>query len=529
MNIRIKMHSELDCALRPDMELIKKVIGEIVCENLGVPEGLERVITSAETLNQLFEQEEKLTTQIRLAVDPTIKKELQAQKKDLVALVDSTLEKALTQLMKAGGKDIYHYDYDLHFNRVVAGLMGSTCYMKDTFDELEKKGIRNILAIAKTVEHNGHHSTFGHSHLTLEFSGIPKALAMILNNEKEYCTSEKSARYTKFDELEPKEQALYYKWLDIFKDEISKKYGKKTPFFDEKGVKIEKLAQENARYMTSIFTKSNMVYTTSFRQLNYLAHWFEDVISQKNVNDFYLQLKPYMQEYIDFLKKNNLYSSELEDHKNRYLSLFGDGIIKNQISGSVYSLAYKASFACLAQLQRHRTIHYNIDEYDFLHAQKSFYTPPILQNLEGELKQEWQNDISSVGDHLPQGMLVTIVEKGDTNDFLLKAYERVCVCAQKEIRDLTQSQCFQFADGLKKEATATESGATNFEFLAISSRESDKPNFEYNADKWRNLANNLNEKAQVFEKLSKGARCTAGYKCASPCGFAEGVKLESEV
>ena len=53
---------------------------------------------------------------------------------------------------------------------------------------------------------------------------------MIINNEKEYTTSEKSARYTKIivDEdsiITPKEQLLYNNWLEIFKMKIKEQYG----------------------------------------------------------------------------------------------------------------------------------------------------------------------------------------------------------------------------------------------------------------------------------------------------------------
>lgn len=53
---------------------------------------------------------------------------------------------------------------------------------------------------------------------------------MIINNEKEYTTSEKSARYTKIiveevSIITPKEQLLYNKWLEIFKMKIKEQYG----------------------------------------------------------------------------------------------------------------------------------------------------------------------------------------------------------------------------------------------------------------------------------------------------------------
>lgn len=41
------------------------------------------------------------------------------------------------------------YNYD--FNRLIAGLMGATCYMPDTFEKLNLKPIENILGISTQV------------------------------------------------------------------------------------------------------------------------------------------------------------------------------------------------------------------------------------------------------------------------------------------------------------------------------------------------------------------------------------------
>lgn len=53
---------------------------------------------------------------------------------------------------------------------------------------------------------------------------------MILNNEKVYNTSEKSARYTKMNPSK-EEKELYEKWINIYKEKISVEY----PKIDEKG------------------------------------------------------------------------------------------------------------------------------------------------------------------------------------------------------------------------------------------------------------------------------------------------------
>ena len=50
--------------------------------------------------------------------------------------------------------------------------------------------------IKSTLEH-GHHSVYGHEYIKFNIENIPKVLAMVINNEKEYTTSEKSGRYTR--------------------------------------------------------------------------------------------------------------------------------------------------------------------------------------------------------------------------------------------------------------------------------------------------------------------------------------------
>ena len=128
-------------------------------------------------------------------------------------------------------------DEALKFGGKSAGI----CYMPDDiealFSEPEEKTIRR----ANMTLNSGHHSVFDHSSYNLALEGIPKILAMILNNEGMYTTSEKSARYTKMQPSE-QEKNVYEKRIEIYKKEISKVY----PQIDEK--KVKKLAQEKARY-----------------------------------------------------------------------------------------------------------------------------------------------------------------------------------------------------------------------------------------------------------------------------------------
>ena len=120
---------------------------------------------------------------------------------------------------------------------------------------------------------NEHKTPYEHANITMEIIG-PKILMMILNNEKQCSTSEKSARYTPMDassNLSYREIELYDKWLSYLKRIINDKYGH---IF--KADKIIKLAQENARYFCSVFTTTKMIHTIPWVQLNRIVEWMSD-------------------------------------------------------------------------------------------------------------------------------------------------------------------------------------------------------------------------------------------------------------
>jgi hypothetical protein len=172
------------------------------------------------------------------------------------------------------------------------GKSAGICYMPDDIKTLFSEPEEKTLKRANMTLSSGHHSVFDHTTFNLALEGIPKIIAMILNNEGMYTTSEKSARYTKMTPSE-REEALYEKWIEIYKTEIAKQY----PNIDEK--KVKKLAQENARYLISVFTPATtMEYTVSLRQLNYIVHWFESYVKNEEDNEFNKKLKPYMSQFI---------------------------------------------------------------------------------------------------------------------------------------------------------------------------------------------------------------------------------------
>ena len=350
----------------------------------------------------------------------------------------------------------------LNFSGKSAGI----CYLPDTletlFSEPEEKTTRRY----KMNLDSGHHSVFGHATYNLSLEGIPKIIAMILNNEKIYNTSEKSARYTIMEPSE-KEKALYEKWIEIYKKVISKEY----PNIEEK--RVQKLSQENARYLISVFTPATvMEYTVSFQQLNFIISWFEDYIEKEPENSFSKQLKKAMKEFLEALP--DLKVEKLNPRlKGKPLSIFASRERKEEF-GENYCTTYLASFAELAQAQRHRTLYYEISFLD----KAKYYVPPIIRGTEHE--EEWLKDISSLEEYYPQGMLLKINERGTVENFVLKCTERLCGAAQLEIMEQTKETLDKYL-----EATKDDEAIHNYLLL-----------------------------------YSKGARCTfPGFKCTMPCVF----------
>lgn len=349
-----------------------------------------------------------------------------------------------------------------------SGKEAGICYLPDNLQSLFNEESEKTLKRANRTLKSGHHSVFGHPTYNLSLEQVPKILAMIINNEKVYNTSEKSARYTKMNPSE-EEKELYEKWIKIYKEVITKEY----PSIDEK--RIEKLAQENARYLISVFTPATVLgYTVNFCQLNYMIHWFEDYIKNEEENSFSRKLKPVLKEFNN--KLEDLTVEELNsDIKKRKISLFAQKKERKEEYGENYCTTYLASFAQLAQAQRHRTISYEMSFLD----KPQYYIPPIIKGT--ELEKQWLEDISSLEEFYPQGMLVKVNERGTVENFILKCTERLCGSAQLEIMEQTRKIMEKYLSATKE--------------------------------------NNI----EIYQELlpyAKGARCTfPDWKCTTPCVF----------
>lgn len=378
--------------------------------------------------------------------------------------------------------------FDLENALLFSGRIAGVCYDKEGFEHLEKEDISNTQKRINNTLENDHHSVYDHIMINFNIVGIPKILAMVLNNEHQYTTSEKSARYTDVTYkngsiLTEREVTLYNKWNERFKELIKENYPDFTNF------KIKTLAQENARYLITVFVPTEMVYSTTLRQINYIASIMQKYIKEHNESNDYLEknLSLCMQDFIKELDRLNVLDKRLmHNSKNRNISLFGKDLEKREeIFSHIYSVNYEASYASLAQAQRHRTLFYQMERM----AEKKYFVPPILNKKEEYIK-EWTQDIKSVSNVVPQGEIILINETGTYDNFILKTKERLCTAAQLEVMKATRDTLLKYKDALEK----------NDHYLK-----------------------------EDIKKYVKGARCTFGYNCTKKCNFKEGITLEREI
>lgn len=398
--------------------------------------------------------------------------------------------------------------FDLKRAMDYQGKIGAICYSEEG---LEPSFFEDDQATNKRVSMmtNGEHqSVFEHINVGLYLKNSPKFLNMILNNEHQYSTSERSLRYTSIgiDDGLPREMIeLYNKWNQIFFDKIKEKYSScKTDR------QIMKLAQENSRYLMPVTMATEMVHTIPLAQLNRVVKYMMDY-AENGINgikdDLHSQMVPHIERFIKELYRLNIIDDRLlSNRKHRTLSIFGKDISEKQKEfGEVYSTSYLGSFALLAQAQRHRTIYYQMERTE----EKTYFIPPIL---EGDDKKicEWQQDMEMVYKkygYIPQGEKVLINEKGTFDNFVLKMKERLCSAAQLEVAMQTEQT-------LKEYRSALTADLYDFHLNNI-------------------YVPGMDKKREILEKIdsySKGARCTfPDYDCPRDCKFKEGKILTRKI
>lgn len=345
-----------------------------------------------------------------------------------------------------GGFGSYSTDHTMIAGNVksLAGLSAGVCYMPSNLDALVKEDSETRFKRAEKTLVNKHHSVFGHGQVTLAIEDAPKILAMILNNEKIYNTSEKSGRYTEMWTV-GLEKDYYERWIKIFEKRITEEY----PKMPEK--MRHKYALENARYLISISTPATtMIYTCSVQQLNYIygwmKKWWDDASYrfQGVLDPLAMRIGKVFDEFTQQIEDLGLVVEGLEDPKDRTFSLFAERK-RTEEFGENYCINYTGSFTQLAQAQRHRTLSYEF----YIDAPFGVYVPKIIRGTEFE--EKWENDawdlFIETGDY-PQGMLVNICERGTYDNFILKCKERLCSRAMLEIAQQTEATLVKYHDSV---------------------------------------------------------------------------------
>lgn len=380
------------------------------------------------------------------------------------------------------------------------GKMAGICYMPDDY---LSDGIQDVERASKRANGNkksGHYSVFEHGQITFLLE-TNKMMAMILNSLNVYATSEKSARYTVMKPETKNEDDKYNKWTYLFSKIIDGYYSfaAEDNFLNlnksctKDHTSVNKLAQENARYMLSIFTPTVMSYTVSFKQAIMIGQWLHNLAKECslrfNINPIY-QLDNYCEELSVLILDAvgvNINDLPLIDHKGQYIRFISNissktGSDKKEHIADSYTLRYECSLACLAQAERHRSIRYSFDAYSLIH--KKYYIPEIIKGTPYE--KEWIKDLNKYDKNMiPQALLVDVTEQGIFEDFYLKCLERLCSRAQLEIQRLTEESVMKFKN--------------NTEYLS-----------RQNVAKLCGMFNN--------DKLTP--RCQfEGYTCKEPCSY----------
>lgn len=342
----------------------------------------------------------------------------------------------------------YKFTNDLGLNEFLrnmcsefSGKNAGICYMADSYDSQKVSGESESLKRFTNTIISTHHSIADHCKVTVLFENVPKIFAMIMNSFRDYATSEKSARYTVMENLPEDESNLYNKWREILKNVLVMRN-------DVPEKQAEKLANENARYFISIFSPATTFsYTTSIRQWNYINQWFKELVEVNTPKDgkdmvlisglFYERLKPWLLEFSKLFESTFVYNDLIQDPKGRRIDfipqLYPDTslpLYEKNYYRDAYCVHYHVSFSSLAQLHRHRSIQYIINDLRSM-EEPAFFVPDFLSSDES-LTTEWLDDIRSVKDNFPQGLVVEVVELGTIGNFLLKCDERLCGRAQYE-------------------------------------------------------------------------------------------------
>lgn len=346
-----------------------------------------------------------------------------------------------------------------------SGIKAAWCYKKGTTtpENIREMSEENLIRMGIDTFLNDHGTPNEHYNVSVEIIGLPKLMCMILNDEHQYSTCERSLRYTKVlpsNYITSLEVELYDKWLKVFQEVLTQNYGSFFQKSNEQNPKkaeenIKKIAQENARQFVSILTPTSMAYTAPWYQWQKIGIFLKQMIEAPNTELEKLAV-PYAKELIEQLLDLNIIvktkdaialypplSQKItqkrewlyQNNKGIILSLFAEnnifsGINKPNAFGSAINYNTKLSYSGVAQLLRHRTIDVEIS------APSSYesFCPEFIKAT--PYFHEYMRDMLKVKELYPQGQIIPVnIVCSLKNVIQFVGQERACEKAQQEIEN----------------------------------------------------------------------------------------------
>lgn len=334
-------------------------------------------------------------------------------------------------------------------------LMGArimaTCVSNDPVTAIETEPMAKTLARKDDTLTKRHHSGYDFETLTLAMTDVSKIFCMFLNNLHVYSTEETSGRHK--DLVLPENEKVVF---DYFFDKIYNHLIEQNPDAENDKAalrKIKQTARENARYVTGLDAKTNICYGVSLRQLNYIWGWAAQFLEREDAFNEYEILA--IDDMVDFVEQ--VADLEINGHKlidpvlakdpyGRGFNLFDDFARRPEYYGAAYEVYYDASATAFAQLQRHRSINYTIDDPD-KQTEIEYYIPDNIRAIEG-LEDEWVDKIESLH-NVPQARLLNVRETGTYDAIVARLKERACCLAQEETRKISAEVAYRVFTGME--------------------------------------------------------------------------------
>lgn len=328
------------------------------------------------------------------------------------------------------------------FSGKMVGLTNTPDNLKTLMFEDNAKAQRR--SESAKIENNREY--FNHESFTLYFEGLPKIISIIIDSGKTWVKSEKASRFNE-SYFSKDEELIYNKWIDLFKNKISKLYKDKGEVCTDK--MLENMSVEYAVYLKSVFSPVTCAYTVTYGEFNRLIGVIENYIGIEKTNDFENKLSAALIEFVLKLKTLPYYDKSLAKVKDN-IWLFTSNNIE-EYYGDVYATSYKCSYECLSQLLQYKDIDTKASMLE-----NEYYIPSIIADNK-DLSELWVSDIMTLGNY-PMASMLSINEMGTLDNFMHKLSDSVDNSIATEVGDAINEtyKKYEYSLRLKMHARAEE-------------------------------------------------------------------------